>query len=114
MPTLPDAMPFAVTILLVAVLAHEPWRWLGLILGRNVRVDSAVFLWVRAVSTALVAGLVMKLILFPAGGLANVSLAVRLGALVVALGVFVGAGRSLGAGVVAGALSLLVGIAVGG
>ena len=109
-----DILPFAVTILMIALFAHEPWRWLGLLLGRNVRVDSQVFLWVQAVATALVAGLVMRLILFPAGALAHVSMAVRLTALVCAIGIFLVTGRSLGAGVAGGALLLLAGIAVGG
>ena len=110
MPSLPDTLPFALTILLVALLAHEPWRWLGLMLGRKVQVDSEVFHWVRAVATALVAGLVMRLLLFPAGALANVSVAVRLAALAGALGIFFAARRSLGAGVAGGAILLLAGI----
>lgn len=112
MPSLPDALPFAVTILLIALLAHEPWRWLGLVLGRNVQVDSQVFLWVRAVATSLVAGLVMRLVLFPAGALANVSLTIRLAAFAGAIGIFFAAGRSLGAGVAGGAALLLAAIAL--
>ena len=112
MPALTDNLPFAVVILLVAVLAHEPWRWLGLVLSRNVPVDSEVFLWVRAVATTLVAGLVMRLLLFPAGTLANVPLQFRLAALLGALAVFFAAGRSLGAGVGGGAAFLLAMIAI--
>ena len=94
-------------LLAIALLAHEPWRWLGLILGRTVTVDSAVFLWVRAVSTALVAGLIMRLILFPAGALADVALRDRLSATAVGVALFFAFGRSLGLGVGGGALALL-------
>jgi hypothetical protein len=97
----------------IAVFAHEPWRWLGLLLGRNVTVDSAIFLWVRAVSTALVAGLVMRLLLFPAGALAGVGLGLRAAAMGAAIAAFFAAGRSLAAGVGAGAAALALAITVG-
>lgn len=99
------------TLALIMLLAHEPWRWLGLLLGRNLSVDSSLFIWVRAVSTALVAGLVMRLLLFPAGALADVPLAWRLLAGMAGVAAFFAAGRSLAVGVLVGAalfLSLIV------
>jgi Branched-chain amino acid transport protein (AzlD) len=95
------------TLLLIAVLAHEPWRWLGLALGRGLTVDSEIFIWVRAVATALVAGLVMRLILFPAGTLADIAVSARLAGLLCGIAVFFLAGRSLGAGVTAAAIILI-------
>jgi hypothetical protein len=94
-------------LLLAGVLVHEPWRWAGLLLGRTVPADSEVFRWVRAVATALVAGLVMRLVLFPAGALATVSLSVRLAAFGAGLLAFFALGRSLGIGVAASALVLI-------
>lgn len=93
-------------IILIAALAHEPWRWAGLYLGRNVDANSAVFHWVKAVATALVAALVMRLVLFPAGALEGVSLGVRLGSFAAGLGVFFAAGRHLAAGIFGGAAVL--------
>lgn len=93
---------------LIGFLAHEPWRWAGLVLGRNVTLDSEIFHWVRAVATALVAGLVVRLIFFPTGALAETALGLRLAALAAGSLVFLAAGRSLGAGVAAGAMGLLV------
>jgi branched-subunit amino acid transport protein len=87
----------------VGVLVHEPWRWLGLVLGRKVDADGEVFRWVRAVSAALVAGLVMRLVLFPAGALLAVSLPVRITAFAVAVAVFLALRRNLAAGIAAGA-----------
>lgn len=70
----PDAL---FILLMVALLAHEPFRWVGLRLARGLATDSEVFVWVRLVATALVAGLVTRLVLFPAGALGDVPLAVR-------------------------------------
>jgi len=93
-------------IVLVALLAHEPFRWLGVYLGRGLAADSEVFIWVRAVSTALVAGLVGRLVLFPAGVLEAIPLSVRLAAVVSGIAIFLAAGRNLGAGVFGSALVL--------
>ncbi len=112
MSDLTDTIGLYGIILLVAIVAHEPWRWLGLMLGRTVSVDGEIFQWVRAVATALVAGLVLRLILFPAGALANVDLSVRLGSVVGAIGIFFIFGRSLVAGVAGGAVLLVAGIAM--
>ena len=98
-------------LLLIAIgfLVHEPWRWLGLFLGRNLSADSEIFHWVRGVATALVAGLVLRLILFPAGALATASLTMRLTAFAAAVLIFFLARRSMGFGVSAGALCLMLG-----
>lgn len=95
------------TIALVGFLVHEPWRWLGLALGRNLTVDSEMFLWVRSVAAALIAGLVFRLMLFPVGALANVSLPVRATALACAALVFFSTKRNMGFAVAAGALSIV-------
>lgn len=96
-------------ILLVALLAHEPWRWAGLYLGRSIDVGSEVFQWVRAVATALVSGLVMRLILFPAGALAGPPLWLRLSAFGAGIAVFYLARRNMPAGVGAGSAVLIAG-----
>jgi uncharacterized membrane protein len=90
----------------LALLVHEPWRWLGLLIGRHIDEGSEVFLWVRAVATALVAGLVMKLVVVPVGILAAVPGWMRAAALVSALAVFALSRRSLGIGVASGSLVL--------
>lgn len=92
---------------MIGFLVHEPWRWLGLVLGRNLTVDSEMFLWVRSVAAALIAGLVFRLMLFPVGALANVSPPLRTAALVLAGIVFFATKRSMGLAVAAGALSII-------
>jgi len=103
-----DGLGLTLVLILIALVAHEPWRWAGLKLGRGVSVDSEVFVWVRLVSTALVAGLVMRIIAFPAGALESVALGVRLVALLGGVLVFYISGRSLAIGVLGGALSLVL------
>lgn len=99
----------AALIVAIALLAHEPWRWLGLYVGRDLDIDGAVFRWVRAVATAMVAGLVMRLLLFPAGALAGVPMGLRLAAFAAGIAVFYAAKRNLAAGVLGGSLTLVAG-----
>ncbi len=97
-----------VLIIAFAAIAHEPWRWLGAILGRGISETDDVFVWVRYVSAALVAALSVRLVLFPAGVLDGVALPVRLLAMAIATGVFLATGRNLALGIIAGGLSLMI------
>ena len=101
-PVLADGFGGYAVLLAIIVVAHEPWRWLGFLLGRNLSADSETFLWVRSVATALVAGLVMKLVLFPAGMLATVPLWTRVLALAGGVALYA-LGRNLALGVAGGA-----------
>lgn len=98
---------------LVGVLAHEPWRWLGLAVGSQIDPNGALFRWVRAVSNALVAALVARLIFFPAGVLGTTSLGLRLTALAVGFAVFYLARQNLAVGVLAGCAVVVAGLAIG-
>ena len=109
MTALPDGLWGYLVLLGMAVIFHEPWRWLGIVLGRDLNADSALFRWVRAVATALVAALVMRLMLFPAGALGSLPAGVRVGAFALGMAVFFFAGRKLAHGVLAGAIALVAG-----
>lgn len=91
------------TMLAIAVVAHEPWRWAGLALGRTLDPDDEVFKWVKAVSTSLVAALAARLLLFPSGALAGIPLWLRLTAFGLGVLVFFRMGRAAWMGVCAGA-----------
>lgn len=69
-----------VMIIVAGWLATDIWRWLGVIVGDRLREDSEILIWVRAVATALVAGVISRLILFPTGALASSSPALRIAA----------------------------------
>ncbi len=93
-------------------LVSEPWRWAGALVGRNIDPDSAVFAWVRAVSTAIVAGLVTRMLVFPSGALKDVSLGVRGVAFIAGIAVFLLFRRNLGLGILAGLATLLAAPAI--
>jgi hypothetical protein len=97
------------TLFLAGFLATEVWRWLGLAVGSRLDVAGAPFQWVRAVATALVAGLVTRMLLFPTGALTEVALGVRLGAFAGGVLLYFLLRRSLAAGVGGAALLLMVG-----
>ena len=88
--------------------ATQPWRYLGVFLSRGVKEDAEILVWVRAVSTALVAGLVARMVLLPAGALASVPLGVRLGAFLLGVCVYFLARKSLAVGVFSGAGALML------
>lgn len=69
------------SLLLFAFLPTEIWRWLAVVFARGVAPDSPMLEWVRAVATALLAGIVAKLAVSPPGALAAAPAFVRYGAL---------------------------------
>ncbi len=68
-------------LLLLGFLPSEMWRWLGIVVGGGLDEGSEIILWVRAVATALVAGVIARIVLIPPGALASVPLTVRLAAI---------------------------------
>ena len=90
--------------LLVIVAGYLPtdvWRWLAVIFARRLDKDSEWMIFVRAVATALVAGVIARLVLFPTGDLVAVPLAIRVGAVAGGFLVYFLARRSMLVGVLA-------------
>lgn len=79
--------PYLVVIV-IGFLPTEVWRIIGVFAGRRLDEQSEVMIWVRLVATALVAGVVAKLVLTPSGALAAVPLIGRVGALALGLAAF--------------------------
>lgn len=100
--------PYAM-ILVAGWLATDVWRWLGVLLSGRLREDSEVLLWVRSVATALVAGVISKLILFPAGALADAPVALRLAAAASGFAAFLVGGQRVVVGVLAAEVVLIGG-----
>ena len=105
---LADLWPYLVLVL-AGYLPNEIWRVLGLLLARGLNEDSQIVVWSRAVATALLAGVVAKLILFANGALLTVPLSVRAGSALIGFLAFVLLKRSPFAGVVVGEMALLIG-----
>jgi branched-subunit amino acid transport protein len=94
-------------VALFAIVAHESWRWLGAFLGSKVRETDDIFVWVRYVSSALVAALAMRFVFFPAGVLETVAFPVRCAAMAIGIAAFIACRRNLAIGILAGGLSLI-------
>jgi hypothetical protein len=100
--------PYLVVVL-VGFLPNEVWRLLGLVQARGLNEDSEIVVWSRAVATAILAGVIAKLIIFSSGSLAGNPLAVRVIAAVCGFLAFTTIKRSVFAGVLAGEVVLLAG-----
>jgi len=98
-----------VLLVLVGFLPNEVWHVLGLALGHGIDEDGELFVWARAVATAVLAGVIAKILLFPPGTLAAVPLAVRMIAIASGGVAFLLISRSVFAGVAAGEVVLILG-----
>lgn len=103
-----DLWPYFILVTL-GYLPNEVWRVLGLVMARGLNEDSEIVVWSRAVATAILAGVIAKLIVFSPGALANIPLGVRVGAVVCGFAAFLAIRRSVFAGVVVGEATLLLG-----
>lgn len=96
-------------VILAGFLPTDIWRWLAVIFGRKLDEDSEIMTFVRGVANAMVAGVIMRLVLFPTGDLAGIPLALRAGTVIVAFAVYFLSRRSMLAGVIAGEAVLIAG-----
>jgi hypothetical protein len=100
----------ALFLLVVAgFLPNEVWRMVGLWFGGGVDEGSEVLVWVRAVATAILAGVIAQILVQPPGALASVPDALRYGAVVAGFAVFLLARRSIFAGVACGEIVMVAG-----
>ena len=107
-PVINELWPYLVLIL-VGFLPNEVWRALGLVAARGLNEESEIVVWSRAVATAILAGVIAKLIVFASGDLANIPLALRAASAACGFVAFLLARRSVFAGVVVGEAVLLAG-----
>ena len=100
----------ALAILLVAgVIPNQIWRMLGLWFGGGLDEGSELLVWVRAVATAILAGVIAQIVVQPPGALASVPGVLRYGAVAAGFAVFMLSRKSIFAGVIAGEIVLLAG-----
>jgi Branched-chain amino acid transport protein (AzlD) len=98
-----------IVLVLVGFLPADVWRLLGVIVGRGLDVESELLVWVRAVATAVLAGVIAKILFFPPGSLATMPLSVRVTAIVCGFLAFLLVRRSVFAGLVVGEAVLIAG-----
>jgi branched-subunit amino acid transport protein len=100
----------ALVLLLVAgFLPNEIWRMLGLWFGGGIDEGSELLIWVRAVATAILAGVIAQIVVQPPGALAGVPAWLRYTAVVVGFLGFMGLRKSIFAGVICGEVVMLAG-----
>jgi hypothetical protein len=97
-------------LLVVGFLPNEVWRMLGVVASRSIDEGSELIIWVRAVATATLTGVVSKIVVFAPGALGTVPLAVRLTAVAAGIVAFLVTRQSVFAGLVTGVLAILAGI----
>lgn len=89
--------------------ANDVWRILGVAFSGRLTEESRIFTGVKAVATALVAGVVAKLILSPSGDLAEASLVLRLASVAAGCVAFRLGRESVGLGVLVGEVVFVAG-----
>lgn len=101
--------PYAL-MLVVAAIPTGLWRAGAVVLSRSISSQSLVFEWVRFVATALLAGVVAKLLANPSGALALAPEWGRFGAVALAFAAFMTFRRSVFAGVLTGEAFLIASV----
>ena len=96
-------------LLLAGFLPNEVWRMLGLMLGSGIDEGSDLLVWVRAVATAILAGVIAQILVQPPGALASVPDWLRYAAVAAGFAAFIVTRRSIFAGVVGGEIVMLAG-----
>lgn len=96
-------------LLLAGVIPNQIWRMLGLMVGGEIDEGSELLVWVRAVATAILAGVIAQILVQPPGALASVPGGLRYGAVAAGFAVFLATRRSTLAGVVCGEFVVLAG-----
>ena len=100
----------ALLLLVVAgFLPNEIWRMAGVWFVSGVDEGSEMLVWVRAVATAILAGVIAQILVQPPGALASVPDALRYGAVVFGFMVFLATKRSIFAGVACGEIAMVAG-----
>lgn len=100
----------ALAVLFIAgVIPNQIWRMLGLWFGGGIDEGSELLVWVRAVATAILAGIIAQIVVQPPGALATVADWLRYGAVLAGFVAFMLTRRSIFAGVLCGELVMLTG-----
>ena len=96
-------------LVIAGFLPNEVWRMVGLWFVSGIDEGSEALVWVRAVATAILAGVIAQILVRPPGALASVPDLLRYGAVVAGFAVFLLARRSIFAGVVCGEIVMIAG-----
>ena len=110
MMNMPLSIEHYLILLLVAAAPTGIWRITGVLLARRISNQSEIFEWVRFVATALLAGVVSKLLANPSGVLALAPLWGRMSAVALAFCAFMLCKRSVFVGVLVGEVIVITSV----
>jgi branched-subunit amino acid transport protein len=96
-------------LVFAGVIPNQIWRMLGLWLGGGIDEGSELLIWVRAVATAILAGVIAEIVVQPPGALASVPALLRYASVAAGFLAFISFRKSILAGVVCGEIVLLAG-----
>ncbi len=97
-------------ILLGGALPTYVFRLMGVLVGGRIKADSEALILVRCVATALVAGVIAQLILYPNGELAHSPAWLRIGAAAAGFAAYLAAGKRLLVGIAVAEILLTAGL----
>lgn len=107
---LSDPILYAYLLVIVAgFLPTDVFRFAAVLFSRRLDEDSEALVLVRAIATALLAGVIARLVLTPTGDLAMVPLWIRVGAIVAGVAGYLVARKSVVAGVIAAEIVIIAG-----
>jgi branched-subunit amino acid transport protein len=98
-----------VVLVIAGAIPNQIWRMLGLWLGGGLDEGSELMVWVRAVATAILAGVIAQILVQPPGALASVPGWLRYTALAAGCAAFFMTRRSIFVGVICGEAVMLAG-----
>jgi hypothetical protein len=93
--------------IILAFFASDIWRWGSVVLSLNFREDDEAVIFARMVATAVLAGVVARLLFYPPAELADIPLWIRLAAMAVGMAAFAFRGKSLFAAILGGQGTLI-------
>lgn len=98
-----------IPLIVAGFLPNEIWRFLGWWVGGRIDEGTEIFIWVRLITTSIMAAVIAQLLIAPPALLAAVPAYVRYGACVAGLAVFLGVRRSMLLAVIVAEAVLLIG-----
>jgi hypothetical protein len=100
-------------ILTAGTAATDVWRFLGVYFSTGMAEDSEWLVLVRVLATALVAGVIGNLVVFPSGALAAAPLWLRVGSAAAGFLAYLAAGNRMVVGIIGAETCLLAGMLSG-
>jgi hypothetical protein len=101
-------------VILAAAVVSDAWRVLGAVISTRIDEGSATYRLVKCIATALIAAIVSKLVLYPAGSLAEIAPWLRVGAPAAGFAAYLAARRSMVVGTLVCEVVLGLGVALTG